>query len=70
MDLVHVQTGFTHEAFMGGRHKHLAKWRHAEGTSSYIGCLVYISLFSFMAFLDFKSNNGILGVKEINEWDN
>lgn len=24
MDLVHVQTGFTHEAFMGGRHKHLA----------------------------------------------
>lgn len=24
MDLVHVQTGFTHEAFMGDRHKHLA----------------------------------------------
>lgn len=39
---------------------------YAEGTRSHIECLIYISLFNLIAFLGFKTNNGIpiLGVKK------
>lgn len=67
MNLMHVQTGFTPKAFMGGRCINIRLIEaYAERTRSHIECLIYISLFNLIAFLFFKTNNGIpiLGIKK------
>lgn len=67
MNLMHVQTGFTPKAFMGGMCTNIRLIEaYAERTRSHIECLIYISLFNLIAFLGFITNNGIpiLGVKK------